>query len=412
MYSENINFIIPKLSKDIKIYPFAGESYLVHQTQYNYRIRVTKQLKLLIDCIDNNKTLSEISLFLLSTHSIDLVEPEIYDILYKKLAHYGIVESNTKVEKVDNSKYLSLRIMLFNQKQVEKVSHIFLSLFSPERFYFVLSFCLLVVGTTLIANYQKLNLELTLSKDFLVIFALINVISLFLHELGHATACRKFGADHGGIGFGFYIFSPVLFADVSDAWKLKPSERIIIDLAGLYMQSVLNAFILLLYFLFDNNQILMASFIFSIGMLLNLNPFFRRDGYWAVCDALNIPNLKTKSDSVILKSFQWIRGKSTNPLNKKLDAFLFLYGVLNWAFIVIVISTIILKDTYSIIHFPFNVYRFILTLVEQFPNVSITWIKEQALSFILPTIFYTLIYNIIIKKHLIKLIKKTKSLKL
>jgi putative peptide zinc metalloprotease protein len=406
MHSENINLLIPKLSKDVKIYPFAGDSYLVHQTQFDYRVRVAKQLKLLIDCIDNNKTLSEISLFLFSTHSIDLAEPEIYDLLYKKLANYGIVESDTKIEKVDNSKYLSLRIMLFNQKQVEKVSHIFLSIFSPKRFYFVLFFSLLVVGATLITNYQRINLELTFSKDFLAAFALTNVISLFLHELGHATACRKFGANHGGIGFGFYIFSPVLFADVSDAWKLKPSERIIIDLAGLYMQSILNVFILFLYFLLDDRQILMLSFIFSMGMLLNLNPFFRRDGYWAVCDALNIPNLKKKSDDVILKSFQWLYSKSPNPLLKRLNVFLFLYGTFNWIFIIIVISTIILKDPYSILHFPFNAYTFIVTLIERIPNVSLIWFKEQVLSFILPIIFYTLIYNILIKKHFIKLIKK------
>lgn len=46
------------------------------------------------------------------------------------------------------------------------------------------------------------------------------IISSFIHELGHASACKHFGLKHGGIGFGLYLNFPVLYTDVTEIWKL------------------------------------------------------------------------------------------------------------------------------------------------------------------------------------------------
>ena len=61
--------------------------------------------------------------------------------------------------------------------------------------------------------------------------------SSFFHELGHASACKYFGIQHGGIGFGLYLNFPVLYTDVTEVWKLKRGQRCVVNLAGVYFQS-------------------------------------------------------------------------------------------------------------------------------------------------------------------------------
>ena len=46
------------------------------------------------------------------------------------------------------------------------------------------------------------------------------ILNSMFHEFGHAAACRHFGADNGGVGFGLYISFPVFYTDVSDIWRL------------------------------------------------------------------------------------------------------------------------------------------------------------------------------------------------
>ncbi|MBQ4279140.1 MAG: hypothetical protein IJC16_04210, partial [Rikenellaceae bacterium] len=50
------------------------------------------------------------------------------------------------------------------------------------------------------------------------LYTLLGVIGLYIcsslfHELGHASACRHFGVNHGGIGFALYMNFPVFYTD-------------------------------------------------------------------------------------------------------------------------------------------------------------------------------------------------------
>lgn len=78
---------------------------------------------------------------------------------------------------------------------------------------------------------------------------LLLLLSSFVHEIGHASACRHFGVKHGGIGFGLYLTFPVFYTDVSEIWKLKRTERIVVNMAGVYFQLILLIPFFLIYFL-------------------------------------------------------------------------------------------------------------------------------------------------------------------
>jgi putative peptide zinc metalloprotease protein len=65
------------------------------------------------------------------------------------------------------------------------------------------------------------------------------VVGLF-HELGHATAAARHNIRPKEVGFGFYLVLPVLYTDVSKIWVLTKGKRIMVNIAGIYFQLLIN----------------------------------------------------------------------------------------------------------------------------------------------------------------------------
>ena len=63
-----------------------------------------------------------------------------------------------------------------------------------------------------------------------------------LHELGHALACRHFGARPQEMGVLLLAGRPALYCDVSDAWRL-PSKwrRMAVSGAGMFVELLIAA---------------------------------------------------------------------------------------------------------------------------------------------------------------------------
>lgn len=143
-------------------------------------------------------------------------------------------------------------------------------------------------------------------------FLSLLLLSFLAHELGHISACRYYKQRCGRIGFGFYFIFPAFFSDVSRVWALRPSQRIVVNLAGVYFQTLVNS-LLLLCWLSQGcgiSQNLLASVILLnfISMLYALNPVLHFDGYWVLSDLLNTSNLRQQmlqQAAAILKTNSW-----------------------------------------------------------------------------------------------------------
>ena len=46
------------------------------------------------------------------------------------------------------------------------------------------------------------------------------------------------------MGVGLYLFRPVFYTDLSNAWKLNRKKRIVTDLGGIYFQVIMIFFYL------------------------------------------------------------------------------------------------------------------------------------------------------------------------
>jgi putative peptide zinc metalloprotease protein len=181
-------------------------------------------------------------------------------------------------------------------------------------FYKPIAYCLLAgIGAAMaIAPRQLFTFKVT-PADFLWSYLLF-LGSLLMHELGHASACTRYGARPSGIGFSIYLIFPTFYSDVSAAWALKRWQRVIVDLGGIYFQLVIGAHYAAAYMLSGWEPLKVALVMIAGSCFLSLNPIFKFDGYWVVADALGVTNLSQQPYRLLRHLFIWLRGRPVQPL--------------------------------------------------------------------------------------------------
>lgn len=207
-------------------------------------------------------------------------------------------------------------------------------------------------------NLLVYNNGITLVTIILLIFLIL--FSSLVHELGHASACKYFGIQHGGIGIGFYLNFPVLYTDVTNIWQLSRGKRCIVNIAGVYFQSILLVVLIFGYLICRSDLLRYMIFMMNIGFLLTLNPFFKFDGYWLASDLLGIPNLHLHSKEMI-KYFLYkiIRKKSSIKL--KLAKVKLKEKV---AFVIYVFMV----NVFMVYYFCYIIPKFICRFIKSFPE--------------------------------------------
>ncbi len=168
-------------------------------------------------------------------------------------------------------------------------------------------------------------------------FILAMLLSYFIHELGHISACQRYNCPHGGIGFGIYLVFPVFYADVSKAWRLSQTQRAVVDLGGLYFQSILIIAVDCYAYFTASQLAYVLSWTITLTMLHTLNPFFKFDGYWLLSDLSGITNLHDKMRTALVRVKNKIFHRT--PLNFNQDRALYLlipYSILATMFFIYV----------------------------------------------------------------------------
>lgn len=122
-----------------------------------------------------------------------------------------------------------------------------------------------------------------------------------LHELGHAFTAQRHGCRVPTMGVAFMVMVPMLYTDTNDAWKL-PSRRarLLIGSAGIAAELALAACATLAWTFLPDGPVRAGAFLLATStwimtLGINLSPFMRFDGYFLLCDYLEIPNLHERS---------------------------------------------------------------------------------------------------------------------
>lgn len=211
------------------------------------------------------------------------------------LTSYLVLESEQDtLNKKKSNGVLLFRKQLLNANMVNHLSWLLKSLCN-RSFVITFGFLSLIFQIWLLAN---LSMDEIFSNNAdarpLSAFLLI-VGGLVFHELGHAASAFKFGCRKVTIGFGWYVIYFVMLADLSESWTLERRQRLLISLAGGYFQSLYILALGTMWLIFEAQSCLIAASVLTIYNILNLNPFFRLDGYWLMSDWLNIKNLREKA---------------------------------------------------------------------------------------------------------------------
>ncbi|MDQ4076713.1 MAG: cyclic nucleotide-binding domain-containing protein [Chloroflexota bacterium] len=125
------------------------------------------------------------------------------------------------------------------------------------------------------------------------------LLSILIHEAGHAFTTKAFGHEVPRAGIGWYWFAPMAFVDTSDMWLAGRWPRIAVSLAGPYTNLLLGSASALAAWLATNDVLTAALWQFALvsysTVLFNLNPLLEFDGYYVLIDLLERPNLREQA---------------------------------------------------------------------------------------------------------------------
>lgn len=395
---------VPAIASKHSFVPFDKDVFTlcIDDEVQSVKLNVSVFTKALLEQVNGERTIFEVTERFNAKCKTNFTVEEIIAIFEKQLMGYGILQGDNTEKVQVKDDYLRLRLPIFSAKLVRKITPLFKPLF--HKSFFVFSFIL--AALFLLSNFLFfLNIgELydDTNASLLGWFIVVSYASLIFHEFGHAGACDRFGAKSGAIGFGFYLLSPVFYSDVTDAWRLSRVERLIIDMAGIYIQMLICVPLIIAFYYTGNINWIYFSFAIFLSVVVNLYPFLRLDGYWALSDYFKISNLRDKAAYATNTLFGYLSGK-----NKRLDyikehKWLVAYGLTRVLAIIGFLGYILIFKYHYIIYWPQRAYAFVYGIIADFQSLDFTYFKESLTTVIIPGLMFFMIGKEFIKWSLKK----------
>ncbi|HEX3275680.1 MAG TPA: HlyD family efflux transporter periplasmic adaptor subunit [Gemmatimonadales bacterium] len=137
--------------------------------------------------------------------------------------------------------------------------------------------------------------------ELLVLWATGTVI-IVIHELGHGFTCKHFGGQVHEMGAMLLYFEPAFYCNVNDAWTFPDlSARLWVTAAGSWIQLVVASLGAIVWWAAAPGTLVshIALGAVLIGglttVIMNANPLIPLDGYFALSDWLEVPNLRQRA---------------------------------------------------------------------------------------------------------------------
>lgn len=368
--------------------------------------------KTVLECNGRHYSVNDVTLLIIRTiNEESSSDKEILKKVKKLFPECCITEHDVKyvretiVAPKRSTLYIRLKIRILNlEKHMNTFKYLsymidkYLAVLTISLFFFLLIF----EGKTIFSiNYSETLSTISNNRIDLLMLILLSIVSILFHELGHAAAACKFNVAPKEIGFGFYLFFPAMFTDVSSAWMATKKQRICIDLSGFYFQIILVDILMIFLIATNVNMKVLYLIIWNnlFIILYNLNPLFRFDGYWIISDIFGITNLKTKSSKALPDLICRLINSEFRKRNKLLyPTYIYIYSVISNIFITVMVALFCI----SFIKHAFLFVEYISTIPPIDKQLSIYVLKLCFLCICLyislNSIVYkykTLIYNVI-----------------
>lgn len=173
----------------------------------------------------------------------------------------------------------------------------------------------LVTWTRLFASpeYQLFRVAQSYTLG-LVALIVLQVLSISVHEAGHALAIRHFGRSVRRLGVAMYYLFPCAYVDSTDMVLASRRQRVVVALAGPFAGLAVAA--VCAFYAAANPGTLAGGLAFQAATLfvfqfaLNLIPILDLDGYHVLVDALDAPLLRQRA-------IGFVRGRAARKLRRR-----------------------------------------------------------------------------------------------
>ena len=279
--------------------------------------------------------------------------------------------------------FILFETQLLSPTLAGRISKLIQPLYQPTFFWiaFTLLFALSIYNMT---TFHHLHM----GKTFMIGMFVLYIISAFIHEFGHIAACNRFTNKNGEIGVGIYFLFPVFYSNITPIWTANKEQRIITNLAGVYIQLYLIAILYGINYFLDIHELEDVIILSTMIILYQLIPFIRTDGYWILSDLTDSPNLLPNSNKQLNKL---LKNPSTNSFPTKKDKLELIYGVFNYIVMFYLIFNIINTYKLKLLTFPYQLIQNIFTDTKNLLN----YVNDNIELLIISIVFYLIVFNLL-----------------
>ncbi len=240
--------------------------------------------------------------------------------------------------------YLFLRIPLLRPQALLQRLSPWLGFCYRRAFWLGLgvAFCLFVWLASRQSEALIRSAEQAFALQGLGLYAAAVIILKAIHELGHALTAVRLGTRVPSMGVALMFGAPVLYTDTSDSWRLaQRRHRLLVVFAGVAAEAIIAVLCLGLWVFLPDGSARALCFAFAttsvvLTVMVNLNPFMRYDGYFALSDFLDVANLQSRSFALgtwsLRKLLLGIRDAAPEQFGRGKQRFLIIYAFATWIY--------------------------------------------------------------------------------
>ena len=366
--------VVPRLGRDAQIHRqrYRGQVWYVLRDPASGKLhRFTPAACLVLSLMDGQRTVQQIwqlaagrlgddapsqddVLDLLSKlHGADLlqanVSPDVADLLQRGRKQ----RRSVWVRNLSNP--MSLRLPLWDPDRfLERTLPALRWLFSP---WGALLWLLLVLPALVAAGVHFNALTGNLSDRVLALDNLLLLLAVFpavkaVHELAHGWAVKSGGGEVHEMGLMFLVLAPVPYVDASASTGFRSkAARAGVAAAGMLAELALAALAMALWLMVEPGTVRSIAFNVMLvagvsTLVFNANPLLRYDGYFILCDLIEMPNLGQRATAwwawlVQRHGFGSLSAERPDETAAE-QRILLVYGALSWAYRMLVVFGIAL----------------------------------------------------------------------
>lgn len=310
------------LKKHLEIFPLDSSS---KQPEFVVRVGddrsyvVSEKLKDILLLFDGRRTLRDVTEAFSAQERVRVRDEQMREVVSRLVTHYDLIEevaagagpegrtttpAPAPGEKTGRSFEFVFRLPVISARVARPITDRLTWLFHPAAVACALALIALT-EVSFLGHWLTPPVTIPLGPSDILLFYLLVVTTAAVHEFGHATACRRYGCEHGSIGVLWYIVFPALYVNLSNAWRLSGRQRAVIDIGGIYFQLLTTIPLYLIHLWTGNPHCAVAILSVNVMVLFSLNPILKFDGYWLLVDLSGLVNLRARAWRVVKELVRW-----------------------------------------------------------------------------------------------------------